>query len=161
MKAALLSLSLLVSLFSFSVFGAFEHPTWEQLTKEQKELVEQAIVARKNAYAPYSNYHVGVALKTAAGQVFTGANVENASYGLTICAERTAVFKAVSEGQANIKMLALVTRDGGMPCGGCRQVINEFNPNAQIIVTDVNRRKIMVSTLKDLLPVGFGPQSSN
>ena len=140
-------------------WAGIQTTSWKSLTDEQKDLVEQAFSARKNAYAPYSNYQVGVALKTVNGQVFTGANVENASYGLTICAERAAIFKSVSEGQVNIKTMALVTRDGGMPCGACRQVLREFNPNAQIIVTDAARKKVTIVSLKELLPESFGPHN--
>lgn len=149
----------LVFLLPVLAWAGLQPSSWNSLSEEQKELVEQAFSARKNAYAPYSNYQVGVALKTVNGQVFTGANVENASYGLTVCAERAAVFKSVSEGQVDIKMMALVTRDGGMPCGACRQVIREFNPNAQIIVTDAARKKVSIVSLKELLPESFGPHN--
>lgn len=84
------------------------------------ELINKSAEAREQSYAPYSNYHVGAALYTKSGQIFTGCNVENASYGLTNCAERTAVFKAVSEGQKEIEAIVIMTKDGGVACGACR-----------------------------------------
>lgn len=143
---------LLVALLSCWLCFAGEHVAWDDLNVEQQDLLQQAISARKNAYAPYSNYQVGSALKTVEGHVVTGTNVENGSYGLTICAERAAVFKAVSEGQTAIKMMALVTPNGAFPCGACREVIHEFNPNAQLIISDANRKNITVVNLKELLP---------
>jgi len=105
---------------------------------EDKELIAMAAQARKAAYAPYSHYQVGAALLTASGQVFTGCNVENAAYGMTICAERTAAVKAVSEGEREFVAIAVVTADGGTPCGACRQVLAEFGPRMKVLVADAN-----------------------
>ena len=95
-------------------------------TENFEKLVSAAIVARKNAYAPYSNFQVGAALLTADQTIFTGCNVENASYGLAICAERTAICKAVSEGQQEFQAIAIATVPLATPCGACRQFIVEF-----------------------------------
>lgn len=109
------------------------------------------------AYAPYSNYAVGAALLMADGRIFTGVNVENASYGLTICAERTAVFKAVSEGARKIVAIAVCTENGGSPCGACRQVLVEFAGDVPVFLSDAqgNTRQ---TTLYALLPDHFGPE---
>jgi len=122
------------------------------------ELVELAQKALKNAYAPYSNYPVGAALLTASGQVFTGCNVENAVYPLCTCAERTAVVKAVSEGQREFTAIAIATRNGGSPCGSCRQVLREFAPHLRILLTD-DAGHVRHYTLDQLLPDSFGPES--
>ena len=125
---------------------------------EDRELVQLAQAARENAYAPYSHYDVGAALLTVSGQVFTGCNVENAVYPMTLCAERTAMVKAVSEGQREFVALAIATRNGGSPCGACRQVLREFAPHIRILLTDDagNSREF---TLDHLLPESFGPES--
>ena len=94
--------------------------------KERQNLIQQAMDIRQHAYAPYSKYKVGAALLSKSGRVFTGVNIENAAYSVTICAERTAVFKAVSEGDRTFSAVAIVTDDGGSPCGSCRQVLSEF-----------------------------------
>jgi cytidine deaminase len=121
-------------------------------------LIQEAIKAAQNAYAPYSNYPVGAALLTKDGAIYRGCNVENAAYGSSICAERTAVFKAVSEGQRDFEVIAVATVNGGSPCGACRQVLREFAPTLTIIITDFegNHR---TTTLADLLPDNFGPQN--
>ena len=120
-------------------------------------LVKAAMEAQKKAYAPYSNYAVGAALLTKSGQVFTGVNVENAVYGETICAERTAVVKAVSEGEKEIEAIAVVTRDGGTPCGSCRQVMAEFGLEMVVLIADENGKVLQEVTAADLLPASFGP----
>ena len=100
-------------------------------------LVKNALSARKNSYSPYSKYKVGSAIKCPDGKIYSGTNVENASYGMTICAERSAIFSAVSEGKREFDSIVVITKDGkGFPCGGCRQVLNEFNPNMQVILAD-------------------------
>ncbi|HKY70182.1 MAG TPA: cytidine deaminase [Gammaproteobacteria bacterium] len=129
--------------------------TWEQLSKEQQALVDAALLARKAAYAPYSHYHVGAAVRTDAGKIIPGVNVENASYGLTQCAERNAIFGAVGEGHKNFTHIAVVTKDGGTPCGACRQVMNEFNPKMQVIISDEIKQKITLMTVEELLPYSF------
>lgn len=123
------------------------------------ELVALARQARERAYADYSRFPVGAALLGASGRVYTGCNVENASYPLCMCAERTAVFKAVSEGERAFEAIAVVTATGAMPCGACRQVLREFGgPDGElrVIVADLegNTRTF---TIADLLPEGFTP----
>lgn len=122
------------------------------------ELLALARIALKNAYVPYSKYHVGAALLTKSGRVFLGCNIENASYGLTNCAERTAVFKAVSEGESEFEAIAIAS-DGSAPypCGACRQVLNEFAPDLRVLVTWADQ--VDKTTLPALLPHGFGPKS--
>jgi cytidine deaminase len=127
------------------------------MSEQWNPLIEQAIQARDNAYAPYSKYKVGAALLTADGKVFQGCNIENASYGPSMCAERVAVFKAVSEGCKEFQAIAVVTVNGGSPCGVCRQVLREFAPNLIVIVSDVESN-YQVLTLSDLLPHSFGPE---
>jgi cytidine deaminase len=129
------------------------------LTNERRQtLIAQAQAARTQAYAPYSRYPVGAALLAADGQVFTGCNVENATYGATICAERTAVVKAVSEGVRAFTAIAIVTRNGGSPCGICRQTLFEFAPEMTVIMADETGAITHEGPLADLLPLGFGPQ---
>ena len=124
--------------------------------KNQDKLVSLAAEARKKAHAPYSNFAVGAALLAKSGRVYTGCNVENASYGLSICAERVAVFKAVSEGEREFEAIAVVSENGVTPCGACRQVLIEFGDDIQVIVADTagHRRAF---ALTDLLPEGFTP----
>ncbi len=122
------------------------------------ELVQKALEGQKMSYAPYSHYHVGSAVLTNSGKLYQGCNVENASYGLAICAERTAIFKAVSEGEQEFEAIVVITRDGkGMPCGACRQVLNEFNPNMAVITANEQGEIIHTLTLDQLLPHAFGP----
>ena len=125
-----------------------------------EELIAQAALARESAYAPYSNYPVGAALLTRLGRVYLGANIENATYPLTICAERVAVFKAVSEGEREFEAIAVVTSNGGSPCGSCRQVLREFAPNLTVFIADAtgNFRR---TTIAELLPDSFGPEFLN
>jgi cytidine deaminase len=125
--------------------------------KNQYELVSLAAEARKKAHAPYSNFAVGAALLAKSGRVYTGCNVENASYSLTICAERAAVFKAVSEGEREFEAIAVVTENGVTPCGACRQVLLEFGDDIQVIVADTAGHR-RVFALADLLPEGFTPK---
>ena len=127
------------------------------MTESWDNLIQLAIRARDNAYAPYSNYKVGAALLTTDGKVFLGCNVENASYGPSMCAERVAVFKAVSEGYKEFQAIAVATVNGGTPCGVCRQVLREFAPNLVVIVSDVKSNH-RVLTLAELLPHSFGPE---
>jgi len=121
------------------------------------ELIEKAVDGQKNSYAPYSHYFVGAAVLTKSGKIYSGCNIENASYGLGNCAERTAVFKAVSDGEKELEMIVIVTRDGGMSCGACRQVLNEFNPNMLVIAIDENHMVRHETTVSELLPHAFGP----
>lgn len=126
---------------------------------EKQDLVNSAIEARNKAYAPYSNFYVGAAILTDSGKIFYGCNVENAAYGSTICAERTALCKAVSEGEQEIRAVAVVLKGAGSPCGSCRQMLYEFNPEMPVIMADVDGVIHYEMLLKDLLPLGFGPHS--
>ena len=125
-----------------------------------KNLLHAAMRARKNTYAPYSKFKVGAAIETIDGRIFTGCNIENASYGLAICAERVAVFKAVSEGVKKFKRIAIVTgaKKPTPPCGMCRQVLFEFNPNLEIIIANTNG-KVIKTKLSKLFPYAFGPKN--
>jgi cytidine deaminase len=123
----------------------------------REELLAAAKQAQTSAYAPYSKYHVGAALLTSSGAIYLGSNVENAAYPDSICAERVAVFKAVSEGQRDFEAIAVVTRDGGTPCGSCRQVLAEFSPGALVIIANQDGEVVRECTVADLLPGAFGP----
>ena len=126
------------------------------ITPDQKQaLVQKAILARQNAYAPYSEYKVGAALLTKSGKTFNGANVENAVYGLTICAERSAVVSAVSAGEQDFEVMAVVTRDGGSPCGSCRQVMAEFGVDMLVLIADKSGYIHHELTVEQLLPHSF------
>jgi len=126
---------------------------------EKTKLIQIAIEARKKAYVPYSHYPVGAALLTKSGKIYTGANIENAAFSVTICAERTAIFKAVSEGERDLQAIAVVTKNGGTPCGSCRQAMAEFNPNMKIYIANEKGELVQETTLKEILPGYFGPES--
>ena len=117
-----------------------------------------ANTARQHAYVPYSKYRVGTAVKTKSGKIFTGANVENASYPETMCAERIAIFKAVSEGEKEFDVISVVTDNGGSPCGGCRQVMAEFGLDTVVLIANGEGRLLKEMTVKDLLPEAFMPE---
>ncbi|EFO65075.1 Cytidine deaminase [Giardia lamblia P15] len=128
------------------------------ITREQRsDLIKAAIEGSEHAYIPYSKYRVGAAILTKSGEIFRGCNVENAAYPIGVCAERTAVVKAVSEGKKDIVACAVVTRDGGSPCGMCRQTLNEFNPKMHMILAKLDGDIITEMPLDELLPLGFGP----
>jgi cytidine deaminase len=120
-------------------------------------LIRTAQEARRWAYAPYSGYSVGAALLTASGRVYDGVNIENAAYPTGICAERVAVFKAVSEGEREFAALAVVTSNGGSPCGSCRQVLAEFVLNVVVLIANADGQILREMTLAELLPGAFGP----
>ena len=124
---------------------------------DYEELIAKAMEARGKAYAPYSDFAVGAALLTRSGRIYTGCNVENASYGLSICAERVAVFKAVSEGEHDFEAIAVVTDKGVTPCGACRQVLLEFGEDIQVIVAD-DAGGYRVFGLQELLPEAFNSE---
>ncbi|MFH1185301.1 MAG: cytidine deaminase [Chloroflexota bacterium] len=126
--------------------------------QEQQSLIELANEARLRAYAPYSNYRVGAALRTKSGRLFTGVNVENAAYPTSMCAERTAVFKAVSEGETDFEIIAVVTDNGGSPCGSCRQVLAEFGLDTLVLIADGGGKVIQETTVRELLPHAFQPR---
>ncbi len=122
---------------------------------DEKTLVAAARAVRENSYAPYSGYRVGAAVLGGSGRMYTGVNVENASYGLTVCAERVAIWKAVSEGERRILAVAVATADGGTPCGACRQVMAEFGaPDMPVLVCDAESTERRF-TLEELLPEAF------
>jgi len=133
---------------------------FKQRKPSPQEMMDLAEKARKLAYAPYSKYQVGAALLTKSGKIYLGCNVENASYGLTVCGERVAVFKAISEGETEFEALAIATpsRRGNGPCGSCRQVLREFCNDLTIYVRKEGD-KILSFQLTDLLPKSFGPQN--
>lgn len=124
----------------------------------EKKLIKEAIKARENAYCPYSNFKVGAAVLFEDGEIYTGCNIENASYGGTMCAERTAIFNAVSKGNKNLKAIALIgdTNSYTYPCGMCRQVISEFAEDENIKIYIVkNEEDYLVKTFGELMPGSF------
>ena len=123
----------------------------------EDELAARAAHVRQWAYAPYSGYRVGAALLTASGRIYDGVNVENAAYGDTLCAERTAAVKAVSEGERDFVAIAVASSNGGTPCGSCRQVLSEFGLEARVLIVDDNGRILSRTTVRELLPSAFGP----
>jgi cytidine deaminase len=132
------------------------------LSPEQKNrLVKAAAEARQLAYAPYSNYRVGAALLDKEGRIYTGVNVENAAYPTSICAERSAVFSAVSSGARQFNAIAVVTSNAGTPCGSCRQVLSEFGLDILVLVADEQAEIVQSLTVRDLLPHSFGPGDLN
>ena len=129
------------------------------LTQQEKQsLVELANTVRQHAYVPYSKYPVGSALRTRSGRLFTGVNVENAAYPQTMCAERVAIFKAVSEGEKDFEVIAVVTDNGGSPCGGCRQVMAEFGLDTIVLLADGRAHIVKETTVRELLPEAFTPE---
>jgi cytidine deaminase len=128
------------------------------ITNQQRDaLISAACEVRRNAHAPYSNYKVGAAVLAENGQIFAGVNVENATYGLTICAERTAVFNAVTAGQKRITAVAVCTENAGSPCGACRQILVEFGGDIPVWITNP-RGETRQSSTYNLLPDHFGPE---
>ncbi|GGB50159.1 cytidine deaminase [Fictibacillus barbaricus] len=131
------------------------------MNKEQ--LMEQAKIAREKAYVPYSKFQVGAALLTADGKVYNGANIENAAYSLTCCAERTALFKAYTEGDTKFSAIAVVadTKRPVPPCGACRQVISELCPPEMPVYLTNLKGDVQEILVKDLLPGAFSPEDLN
>ena len=127
------------------------------MMEKYSKLIQAAIDARKNAYVPYSNFKVGAAVLTGDGKIFTGCNIENASYGLSMCAERVAIFKAVSEGYRDFAAIAVVadTDDPVKPCGACRQVMAEFG-DMEVVMSNL-KGDVKVMKLSTLLPEAFSP----
>lgn len=125
-----------------------------------KRLIQEGIKARKNTYSPYSKFPVGAAVLAGSGKYYGGCNVENASYGLTCCAERTAIFRAVASGEKKIRAISVVydKKAYGSPCGACRQVIREFGKEMPIIQATLTGKYKIIS-LNDLLPDSFGPEA--
>lgn len=124
----------------------------------RQQLIEAATQARQWAYAPYSHYAVGAALLTASGKIYEGVNIENAAFPTTICAERVAAFKAVSEGERDFLAIAVVTANGGTPCGSCRQVLAEFGLDTLVIIADSHGKVHHEAPLSVLLPGAFTPK---
>jgi cytidine deaminase len=124
-------------------------------------LIQKAIEAWHKAYAPYSKYSVGAAVLTEDGEIFDGVNIENAVYPLTICAERVAIFKAVSEGKKSFRAIAVVTKNGGTPCGACRQVMAEFGLDTIVLIADTKGKLYQTTTVGELLPGAFGKADLN
>jgi len=129
----------------------------ELTAEERRALIDLANEARRRAYAPYSHYTVGAALRTRSGRLFTGCNIENAAYPQTICAERVAIFKAVSEGERDFEVIAIATANGGSPCGGCRQVMAEFGLETRLLLADGQGNLVQETTIAKLLPLAFTP----
>jgi cytidine deaminase len=129
-----------------------------QITEAHRsELVKRAVEARRHAYAPYSKYAVGAALLSSTGRIYGGANVENAAYPTGMCAERTALFHAVSEGEREFAAIAVVTENAGSPCGACRQALSEFGLGTVVLLADAAGRIQSETTIEALLPHAFGP----
>ncbi|MFN2148644.1 MAG: cytidine deaminase [Anaerolineales bacterium] len=129
------------------------------LTAQQRsELIRSALSVREHAYAPYSNYAVGAALLGADGAIYSGVNVENASYPLSMCAERSAIFKAVSEGVRSFTAIAVASDNGGSPCGACRQVLSEFGLDMTVLILNAAGDVTLETTVSDLLPHAFTPR---
>ena len=126
----------------------------------KQELGRLAAEMRSRSYIPYSHYAVGVALLAKDGRIFTGCNIENAAYPVTICAERTAIFKAVSEGVRDFEAIAVATEDGqGYPCGSCRQVMAEFALDMDVMLADAAGNITVETSVSDLLPGAFTPKN--
>lgn len=127
------------------------------MKKEYEKLIKEAEKARKKAYTPYSKFKVGAAVLCDDGKIFSGCNIENASFGLSICAERVAFFKAISEGSTKIKAIAVIgnTNKPCSPCGACRQVISEFGEDIPLIMTNL-KGDVRIKKIKELLPEAFG-----
>ncbi|MBS1250099.1 MAG: Cytidine deaminase [Chloroflexi bacterium] len=123
--------------------------------KQRQQLIKAANRVRANAYAPYSNYAVGAALLTSSGKIFRGANVENAAYPVTMCAERSAVFSAVAAGEQEFNAIAVATDNGGTPCGSCRQVLAEFGLDIKVLIVDGEEKIVRETTVEALLPGAF------
>lgn len=124
---------------------------------ERDRLVARAVQAREKAYAPYSRYRVGSALLTVSGKIYDGANIENAAYPTGMCAERVAVFKAVSEGEMDFVAIVVVTENGGTPCGACRQVISEFGLDTMVYIATPDGKVHAGATIAEMLPSAFRP----
>ena len=125
--------------------------------EERQALIDLGNEARRRAYVPYSNYRVGAALRGKSGKIYTGVNIENAAYPVTGCAERVAIFKAISEGEREFDAISVVTDNGGSPCGSCRQVMAEFGLDLVVYIADGEGTLVKETTVRDLLPGAFTP----
>ena len=126
--------------------------------KQRQQLIGTSLGARRWSYAPYSEHAVGAALLTSSGVIYDGVNIENAAYPTSMCAERVAVFKAVSEGETNFIAIAVATSNGGTPCGACRQVLSEFGLETKVLIVNGDGIIEQETTVAELLPGAFGPQ---
>jgi len=122
------------------------------------KLIDTARNARGWAYTPYSHYAVGAALLTEGGRIYDGVNIENAAYPTGICAERVAIFKAVSEGERDFNTIVVMTDNGGTPCGSCRQVMAEFGLSTRVLIVDTTGKVHVDTTVEGLLPKAFRPE---
>lgn len=130
-----------------------------KINEEQKQtLIQTAISVRRWAYVPYSHYSVGAAVLTTSGKIYDGVNIESAAYPTTMCAERVAMFKAVSEGEREFEAIAVVTDNAGSPCGSCRQVMAEFGLETQVIIADAQGVVRIDTSVGQLLPGAFTPK---
>lgn len=130
-----------------------------KINEEQKQtLIQTAISVRRWAYVPYSHYSVGAAVLTTSGKIYDGVNIESAAYPTTMCAERVAMFKAVSEGEREFEAIAVVTDNAGSPCGSCRQVMAEFGLETQVIIADAQGVVRIDTSVGELLPGAFTPK---
>ncbi|PKO08746.1 MAG: cytidine deaminase [Chloroflexi bacterium HGW-Chloroflexi-2] len=130
-----------------------------QINEEQKEtLIQAAMAVRHWAYVPYSHYPVGAAILTTSGKIYDGINVESVAFPTTMCAERVAIFKAVSEGERDFVAIAVVTDNAGSPCGGCRQVMAEFGLETIVLIADGEGKISQETTVSGLLPGAFTPK---
>lgn len=127
------------------------------IPEERDTLIEQALQARQWAYAPYSKYAVGAALLADSGLIYSGANIENAAYPVSICAERVAAFTAIHQGERKFRAIAVATENGGAPCGSCRQVLAEFGLETLVLIVDQEGNIQKEMRLADLLPDAFTP----
>lgn len=139
------------------ILSAVSVPRDTASATDDEQLLRLAREAMNRSYSPYSSFPVGAALHCTDGRIYQGCNIENASFGLTNCAERTAVFKAVSEGAKSFDVIAIAAKKKAWPCGACRQVLNEFAPDIRILITWDDH--VEEKTLRELLPESFGPQS--
>lgn len=138
-----------------------QHSCYERkMVVNQKQLIEEAKVAREKAYVPYSKFKVGAALLTTTGKVYHGCNIENAAYSVTNCAERTALFKAYSEGDTKFEKLVVIadTERPVSPCGACRQVISELCPKDMTVILTNLKGDVQEMTVEELLPGAFSPE---
>lgn len=134
-------------------------PVVDLSPSELERLIERAIAIRERAHAPYSGFRVGAAVQDEQGEIFVGCNVENASYSLTLCAERVASAAAVTAGRTRWRAIAVAAEGGAMPCGACRQFLAEFRPDLIVIAVDASRRTWAEHSLRELLPIAFGRDS--
>jgi cytidine deaminase len=125
-------------------------------SSQRQKLIDTALAMRDRAYAPYSNFRVGAAVLSASGQIYGGCNVENASYGLTLCAERVALVSAVAAGEREFVAMAVATSGGASPCGACRQFATEFRRDLPVLIVDADRPdQVRETSMADLLPEQF------